>query len=402
MACTLLVWAACGAATLPLPSKGGPAWRELTSEHFTLWTDAEPARAHALIRELDRLSQVITAVAFPSAPANARGLVIALRDFDELRMFVTGAGVGGYAAPPVRPFWQPMIVMPAYAVYADETVVHEVTHLISRMVIHRQPRWLAEGMAKYFETLQFNLDESAVRVGLPMRDGAKLLRLPTPAPVARMFAWEPERRGEGSLYVTAWAVFSFLINEHPRDLVRYLEVLAAFEDAPGELPGDRLARAWDAAFPSLPAQKLDAVVRDWLLRGKHTVKEFAVQWTEGPIAQRTLDDADVLAIRGLMFVLDERGREAEASFMAALEADPGNVLARLVVTQVEHTALSVPAARAMVAAHPDDWRAWWLAFGALSAAPGTESEATAAAGKACALIAQNPALVAPPKLCPVR
>ena len=35
MACTLLVWAACGAATLPLPSKGGPSWRELTSEHFT-------------------------------------------------------------------------------------------------------------------------------------------------------------------------------------------------------------------------------------------------------------------------------------------------------------------------------------------------------------------------------
>jgi hypothetical protein len=36
----LLVATACGAPKVisRLPSEGGPAWRELTSQHFVLWT----------------------------------------------------------------------------------------------------------------------------------------------------------------------------------------------------------------------------------------------------------------------------------------------------------------------------------------------------------------------------
>jgi len=48
----------------------------------------------------------------------------------------------------------------------------------------------------------------------------------------------------------------------------------------------------------------------------------------------------------------------------------------------------------------DDWRAWWLATAALAIADGDPSELDRARNQACALIAQNRALVAPPRLCP--
>ena len=41
----LAVFAAC--ARFPVaPAEGGPLWTELTSEHFTVWTDAAPSDAH--------------------------------------------------------------------------------------------------------------------------------------------------------------------------------------------------------------------------------------------------------------------------------------------------------------------------------------------------------------------
>jgi hypothetical protein len=43
--------AACGPAIPPVHGKGGPAWLELTSEHFTVWTNGDPSRARQLVRK---------------------------------------------------------------------------------------------------------------------------------------------------------------------------------------------------------------------------------------------------------------------------------------------------------------------------------------------------------------
>src|SRR5262245_8459466 len=74
----------CGAAVPPVQGKGGPAWTELTSEHFTVWTDAKVAEASERVRVMEQLRQVVVAVAFPSVPATGRTLVVLLRDDDEL------------------------------------------------------------------------------------------------------------------------------------------------------------------------------------------------------------------------------------------------------------------------------------------------------------------------------
>src|SRR5262245_22427870 len=71
----IAVLAGCAAAVPQVPSQGGPAWRELTSEHFTVWSDADPGRARELVREMEHLRQVIVGVAFPGVPAGGRSLV---------------------------------------------------------------------------------------------------------------------------------------------------------------------------------------------------------------------------------------------------------------------------------------------------------------------------------------
>jgi len=53
LASVIFALAGC-AATMPppLPSKGGPRWIELSSDHFTLWTDLPDDEAHERIRDL--------------------------------------------------------------------------------------------------------------------------------------------------------------------------------------------------------------------------------------------------------------------------------------------------------------------------------------------------------------
>src|SRR5262249_11687552 len=146
--------------------QGGPAWTELTSEHFTLWTDAPIGRARELMREMENLRQVVIGTAFRSVAGPGRSLVIALRD-DEVHGYIAPQ-FGAISSPPYgNPIRQGLILLPAESKnQADEiTEAHELTHVISHAVIHHQPRWFAEGLAKYFETIQIDRSAGTVDLG---------------------------------------------------------------------------------------------------------------------------------------------------------------------------------------------------------------------------------------------
>jgi len=64
-----LVAAHLGCATVPAcPAKGGPAWRELTSEHFVLRTDLQQEAAQMVLRHLEDARAAMLAVVWPRAP----------------------------------------------------------------------------------------------------------------------------------------------------------------------------------------------------------------------------------------------------------------------------------------------------------------------------------------------
>src|SRR5262245_24480657 len=161
----LLGLGACGAAIPPVHGKGGPAWVELTSEHFTVWTDGDLERVREHVREMEYLRRLVVGVMFPSAPASGRMLVIALRDDDELTAFAPTGAPRPFAISARPALRQPLIVMSAFSNHANDVLAHELTHVISFGVLQNQPRWLAEGMAQFFETVRYSRDRTTADVG---------------------------------------------------------------------------------------------------------------------------------------------------------------------------------------------------------------------------------------------
>lgn len=395
--------AGCAARLPAVPGKGGPTWRELTSEHFTVWTDAEVARARELLGDMERMRQVIVGVAFPRVPVNGRILVIAFANDTELIQFSRTREPRAYARSAQPPLWQPMVVLSVFSNWRgqDETLTHELTHAISYSAVEHQPRWLSEGMASYFETMQLDRQRTGIDVGVaPMIRGQRR-RVPHLVPVATLLDWQGSHdfAVEQRLYGTGWALFTFLVNEHRNELARYLELLDSSRGPPKEKILDRGRRVWSEAMPSLPLSAVDEELRQWLMSGHHTVLHFNLQAREWPVTERALGDADVYGLRAMLFALGDRQAEARASMEAAFTVEPDHVMAQLVRAVFFKDQLTPALGRAAAAAHPDDWRAWYIAALALLQTEGESPEELAAESHICELVARSPGVVAPVTTC---
>jgi hypothetical protein len=393
--------AACGAAVPAVPSKGGPAWYELTSEHFTVWTDAPDQRARELVREMERLRQLIVGVAFPSAPAGGRNFVVVLRDDGELAAFSPTGEPRPFAVSGAAPLWQPIFVVSAQSNRdpGDHAVAHELTHVISYAVVHHQPRWFAEGMAQFFETVDINPDSTTADIGAAPSYRGQPIQMAHLGSVPKLLTWRGISEGERSEYSTAWALFTFLINEHRAELVRYMQLLDEPADEKAS-PGEVAARQWREAFPSVPLGEVTAALQQWLLSGHHRVVHVNIQLRAWPVTVRKLGDADVYATRGLLrSLMANQDAQRRADVDAALAAEPTNVLGWVLRWTSDDAKPTSDQGRAITAAHPEDWRAWLLAAVALQSAGGAAEEIESARTRCCELAANNPALTVPSGLC---
>jgi hypothetical protein len=391
---------ACRGPVPPVPGEGGPPWIELTSPHFTIWTDADPGRVRALAQRMERLHQLVSGAVFPTAPADGRELAIVLRDDLELRAFSDTEQARPFAREPRFPLWQPMIVLSAAGRPGDleVAVAHELIHAISFGVVHHQPRWFGEGMATYFETV--GLDPGLATAVIGGAPTGRTVRVSHLLPIAELFEWTRATQDETRQYITAWALFWFLSNQHRAELQRYMDLLDAADPEIEQRP-DLARRIWDRAFPTMSYGEVDRELRDWLFNGMHREQEFRFATRDRAAIERRLGDADAYAARGLLRGLaGKRDAQARADVAAALAAEPSHVLARLLAVALDHTQVTADQARAMTRAHADDWRAWMLLALAIDARE--VDEVRAARAKACELIGENPALSPPPALCPPR
>jgi hypothetical protein len=362
---------ACGPAIPPMPSRGGPAWLEVQSESFTLWTDAPARRAHELMRELELRRQLLL-TAMNHRSSKVRAFVIALRSEREAGEYLSGDTIA-VAWDERNPTGQPGILLAADSEDREHVISHELTHVISFGFLKNQPPWLAEGIATYFEMVDLESGERSVQVGLPRGDRAAALLQSRPLEAARLFACHELRCMDGRFYATSWALFSFLINQRFDQLHRYLLRL-------NDLPPDQQTEAWAKAFPDLPPDRLDDELSEWVISGKLALPRIEVAVREVPTRDRPLGDADVLAARSLLNFHFKGVGPADISAAEALAIDPTNVLARLINAELTHE-ISPDDARATAAAHPDDWRAWRLVELAVKDPP----EAEAARARVCTL-----------------
>ena len=372
----IILVVACGRAIPPLPSRGGPAWVEVKSEHFTLWTDAPTVRGRELVRKMEHHRQVVMR-SMNNAPATARSFVIALRSAREVAAYLPEefAAVAWNARNPTH---QPGILLAADTNVRDHVFSHELTHVISYGIFANQPSWLAEGLATYFEMVELDPGETHVKIGLPREDRAGFLLTRPPLSTARLFACQELTCMDEAFYATSWALFSFLFNVHTGQFINYLRRMQ-------RVPEDQQAEVWRDSFPELPPDTLDHRLKEWLISGQLATPVIEVTVQDVPSTERPLGDGDVLATRSLLNVIFTHDVSAtRANLTAALALDRTNVLARLVEAEVAKS-IEPNDARATAAAHPDDWRAWWLVVFAVQHGP----EAAEALKKLCALAANE-------------
>jgi hypothetical protein len=295
----------------PATTARSDGWHEVRTTHFHLFADAPAPRAQEMALHLESLRSALLQ-GFPAGlttPLPVEVVVFASRD--DLSWFVTPRQLGytRYSDSELR------IVMSAEAFGEGEsqftaTVAHELTHYLSQYAIKQQPRWVAEGLATFMETLTLTRDGQAVFGRAPY---AKLMHVRTLFNQERgtrdtlpwLWQWSDmhlsevralgEEEESGS-YALAWAWMHLLMNQHRAELDAFFAALNA-----GERPQDAFARI----FSRYPPGALEAQLRNYV-RGNVPAWSLA-QPPPGDLELKVtaLSESAVHALRAKLFVRDK-------------------------------------------------------------------------------------------------
>ena len=375
------VVAGCGGAQSAATSSSSPAsWRELTSEHFDVWTNAAPDRARKLVETMEHLRQVVLGVSFFHGDVKGRSFVVAFQSIDEVHQYVPVQFIA-HAWSDRNVVFEPVIVLAAESLDHDRRIVtHELTHVIAFNAIPSQPAWFAEGIAGYFETVRLDEAHATIDVGVPLENRLRQLQDDGITPSTQLFACDHPECMDARYYATTWALMTYLVNEHPTQLGEYMDRLV-------QTPAADQARLWPEVFPDLPPQKLDHELAKWVHYGSIKVQKYNVALRDSSVTEAPAAEADVLAAKGLLRYLSAP-QTPSAEIAKALTLDPTNIIANLIDT-ARQKSVAPELAHGLTAAHPDDWRAWWLAWRA--ARDGDESRE--ARDKTCGLLEAHPIVV---------
>ena len=103
---------------------------------------------------------------------------------------------------------------------------HELAHYLAFHVLVRQPRWLAEGLATYLQTVVVGTYQGkpAAAVGLPPRTVPLDLLGAEPASVGKLL------RGEDLDYLWSGLLVHWLVNQRSDEFADYQQRLARAEE----------------------------------------------------------------------------------------------------------------------------------------------------------------------------
>ena len=366
------------------PARGGPAWAEVATEHFTVASDLPLPDAERIARELESVREWVLASLFqgraPEVPGRVR--VVAFRTMVEFDAF---------APPAMRAFLtrnalgESVIVMPGrLGVEQRVAIAHELAHHVVRYAYPRQPRWFAEGLAGLAEAVGDDPGGAPFGQIPPHHErGFETVHVT----VRELLAWDG-RAPDGRYHDTATVLAHYLLHAEPG---RFAELERRLRDA--EDP----AVTWRAVFPEWdPATSGGPEALDRLLYAHGACRAavspaISLESRAAPVA-RPLSPGEVHATR-LSLARFSRGQPdgtvaERAEMEEALAEDQDHVVALQVKAELER-ADPLPLARRAASAHPDDARAWlWLSSAARG--PELDDERLRALERAVALAPDSP------------
>lgn len=297
-ACALaLLLTGCAGAAGPFvaPEDGGRPWHEITSPHYRIRTDLPASRARSIVAEMESIHSTFEDIAFPyEVKPTGRVQIVVFADRDDLTS-IAGKGVAGFYRRSLDP-WAPSLFFSGD--FSDESrhvFQHELTHRFVHFYLPGAPRWLNEGLAKYYSTMV--IEDGKVVLGrdlpnLAFRPGNTWIFERTPVWIKAFVPTEltpsvdqllattaadfitvetdailEEREQKRVLvnYATAWALVHTLRNGPSRLAARFDDLLA------GLAAGKSAAAAWSDAYRSIGTETIDAALDDFMARRETTL-----------------------------------------------------------------------------------------------------------------------------------
>ncbi|MGC8882676.1 MAG: tetratricopeptide repeat protein [Bryobacteraceae bacterium] len=402
-------------------------WYRFQAGRWELATDAGERRAAALLRQTAEAAALLENVApelkpAPGAAAEPPRMVLfsSGRDFAPFRR---GSGHSGLL------IWsggQSLMLLADAGVETVRAARHELVHWMLRRRQFTPPRWLEEGLADYYSTLEF--DGRSARLGRSPRGHMELLRSRpwmTAAALARVGRADAESAVEVPelFYPQSWALVRWMMIEGggPARVVALLERMeqgrsleAAFQEVLGISMNEALARAQrmadripaDAApdgrpapAPVLPGEVLRTALPDpapAVLRAECLLAaglEGEAERLATEVLRRHPKDADAHTLAGMLALRRREFAQARSHLeqAIALGDDSARVhfeYAMLVRDTGGPDALVEQGLRRAVAGAPEFAEAW-LVLGNWLLGKGRPAEAAEALERAAALEPQR-------------
>jgi tetratricopeptide (TPR) repeat protein len=347
-----------------------------------------------MVRQLENLRRVMTQVVFGGEPAQAaRMRVIALRhdEYAQYDRVASGNFLNWVLFQPI------LVITPGgdWGTFASDLRKHELGHYVSSLYVDMrlQPRWFAEGVAGYLQTIRYDGESGAVEVGHHPPD-FEYLEHTKQATFDELWAWDQEQPYDAlnaRLYQTSWAVAHYLYDQRTEELHRFERALAEGQDP---------RKAWSRIFPDLDGAELDDVIRKYIHKRDYKITKANVpQLTNVATQAHPLTEADVLAMRATLYLglqqhgkrtADETKKLALQNVTASLDHSEQSFWAHQVnLFYFDTVPSSVPLAKSAIASQKDNWLAWVWYAEVLRRAKGSLDERRSALTKAVELAPTN-------------
>ena len=382
------------AATFRCSARGGRDWREYRSKHFFLDTDGSLLQADLLLKRLETMeAMVLQALLGEQAEIPGRVRVIAFSSPSDFSELSGSQRVAGYFI--TGQFGEPTIVLPFSGLDTEpEVVAHELAHHISWHLFPRQPRWFAEGLAYFVQTVareeqiepatgthlvrgERNLSGG---VGMMPRDFMAWLNVTRVAPMKDLLDWQGREDAAAPRYnLSSWLLYHWLWNNRSKQFSQYQSRLSDAADP---------MVAWQSAFPEFdPAKpgalaKLDEALEQYSHSARYAFYKVSAR------GDATFTDAPLSSADVHLYLLGARHEkpadsQAVAELDEALREDPAQPVAIAWRARLAGTS-PLPTLRQAAPVHPRDWRVWLLIGQAITDAD-DKAEKEAALRKAVGL-----------------